>query len=99
MNRITVFVLGVLVGALGLYVTENFYIVRSEQSFHLVPKVASKLELPYRDIRNYSAEDWRNNPSLAIALMKAQKQDLLIDSGLDEVRNQLDGLLRTLGGG
>ena len=98
MNRITVFFLGVVVGALGLYVTENFYIVRSDQSFHLIPKVASKLELPYRDIRNFTADDWRNNPSLAIALVKSRKQDLVIESGLDGMQSQLEGLLRTLGG-
>ena len=67
MNRVTVFLLGVMVGALGLYVSENFYVVRSNESVHLVPKIASKLEFPYYDIREYTPEDWNENPSLAIA--------------------------------
>ena len=97
MNRITIFLLGVVVGALGLYITENYYIVRSEKSFHLIPKVASKLELPYRDIRNYTAEDWSNDPALAMALVKSQKKELVVDTNLDEIQNKLEGFLRSLG--
>ena len=65
MNRLTVFLMGVVVGAVGLYVSENFYVVRSDESFHLVPKLAAKLENPFRDIRSYTPEDWHNHPSLS----------------------------------
>lgn len=98
MNRITVFFLGVLVGAAGLYISENFYVVRSNETFHLVPKIASKLELPYRDIRSYTVEDWRQNPSLALAILKANKQDLMVESGLSGMQGQLEGLMRSLSG-
>ncbi|MEM8734153.1 MAG: hypothetical protein AAGG44_08020 [Planctomycetota bacterium] len=98
MNRITVFLLGVVVGALGLYVSENFYVVRSEQTVHLVPKIASKLELPYRDIRAYTVDDWQNNPALALAILKANKQDLMVEAGLNGMQGQLEGLMRTLSG-
>ncbi len=97
MNRITAFLLGVVVGAGGLFVSENYYIVRGKEQVHLVPKVAAKLEFPYRDIRSYTAEDWGNNPSLALAIVKAEKQDLLVESGLDSMRNHFDSLLRSLG--
>ncbi|MFK7734931.1 MAG: hypothetical protein AB8B50_02820 [Pirellulaceae bacterium] len=98
MNRITVFFLGVLVGVAGLYISENFYVVRSNETFHLVPKIASKLELPYRDIRSYTVEDWQQNPSLALAIVKANKQDLMAESGLSGMQGQLEGLMRSLSG-
>lgn len=98
MNRITVFVLGVVVGALGLYVSENFYVVRSDESFHLIPKIASKLEMPYRDIRSFTVEDWQSNPSLALAIVKSQKQELMVESGLNEMQDQLQSLIRSIGG-
>lgn len=97
MNRISTFVLGVIVGAGGLYVSENFYVVRGKESVHLVPKVAAKLEIPYRDVRNYTVQDWTDNPSLALAIVKSQKKDLLVESGLSNMQNQFEGLLRSFG--
>ena len=98
MNRLSIFLLGVIVGAGSLYVGENYYIVRGKQAVHLVPKVAAKLEIPYRDVRNYSLSDWQNNPSLALAVVKAQKQDLLTESGLDGLQREFEGMLRSFGG-
>jgi hypothetical protein len=97
MNRISTFLLGVIAGAGGLYTSENYYIVRGKQQVHLVPKVAAKIEFPYRDIRSFTAEDWQQNASLALAIVKADKQDLLVESGLDSMRYQFDNLLRSLG--
>lgn len=98
MNRFTTFLLGVLVGALGLFVSENYYVVRSKESVHLIPKVASKFELPYRDIRSYTIEDWRNNPSLGLAIVKSKKENLLVESGLSGMQQQFEGLLKSLSG-
>lgn len=97
MNRLSTFLIGIVVGAAGLHTSENFYVVRGKETFHWVPKVAGKLEFPYRDVRNYTAEDWRNNPSLAIAIVKANKQELLIESGVSDMQRQFEGLLRSLG--
>ena len=98
MNRLTSFFLGLVVGAVGLYVSENYYIVRSKESVHLVPKVAGKLEVPYRDIRSYTMDDWQKNSSLALAIVNSKKEDLLVESGLENMQQQFEGLLRSLGG-
>ena len=98
MNRITSFLLGMVVGAVGLFVSENYYIVRSKESFHLIPKVAAKLELPYRDIRSYTVDDWKNNPSLGLAIVNSKKQDLMVESGLSGLQRQFEGLLQSIGG-
>lgn len=97
MNRISTFLLGVVVGAGGLYISENYYVVRGKESVHLVPKVAAKLEIPYRDVRHYTVQDWTDNPSLALAIVKSQKKDLMVDSGLSDMQNQFEGLLRSFG--
>ncbi len=97
MSRTTSFVLGIVVGAVGLYVTENYYVVRSAESFHLIPKVSSKLEMPYRDIRNYTVEDWHEDPSLAVSLMRTKNDKLVLDTGLDAVETQLEDFVRSLG--
>ncbi|MCA9134260.1 MAG: hypothetical protein KDA45_13925 [Planctomycetales bacterium] len=97
MNRLSTFLLGVIAGAGGLFVSENYYIVRSTKSVHLVPKVAAKLEFPYRDIRAYTVEDWKQNVSLGAAIVKAQKPELMVDS-LSTVRQNFESILESLGG-
>lgn len=97
MNRISTFLLGVIVGAGGLFLSENYYIVRSKESVHLVPKVAAKLEFPYRDIRAYTVEDWKKNVSLGAAIVKANKPGLMVDS-LSNVRSNFENILQSLGG-
>lgn len=97
MNRLTSFILGIIVGAAGLFVSENYYIVRSTKSFHFVPKVAAKLEFPYRDIREYTVEDWKKNVSLGAAIVKANKADLMVDS-FGSVRQNFESILQSLGG-
>ncbi len=98
MSRLTSFLLGMIAGAAGLYVSENYYIVRSTESFHLVPKVAAKIEFPYRDIRAYTIEDWKKNVSLGAAIVKAKKPDLMVDS-LTSVRQNFESILQSFGGG
>jgi len=98
MNRVSVFFLGVIVGAILLFVTERYYIVRSKESVHLIPKVSSKLEFPYRDIREYTVEDWQNDPSLGVAIVKSQKQELMAETGINGLQQQFEGLLKSLSG-
>ena len=98
MSRLSTFLLGILVGAVGVVVSENYYIVRSKETFHLVPKVAARLEVPYRDIRQYTIEDWQNNQSLALAIIKSQKQDLMVETGLNNMQRQFESMLQALTG-
>jgi len=98
MSRLSTFVFGVIVGAVGVVVSENYYVVRSKESFHLVPKVAARLEVPYRDIRQYTVEDWQDNPSLALAIIKSQKQDLMQETGLNSMQRQFESMLQALTG-
>lgn len=98
MNRLSSFVLGIVVGAVGIVVSENYYVVRSNETFHLVPKVAARLEMPYRDIRGFTMQDWQNNQPLALAIIKSQKQDLMVETGLTNMQKQLEGVLRSLTG-
>ena len=98
MSRLSSFLLGVVCGAAGLLIAMNFYIVRSRESFHFVPKVAAKLELPYHDIRSFTVEDWQRRPSLAAAIVTSKNHDLMQTSGVEAVRSKVEGLLRDWSG-
>ena len=97
MSRSTCFVLGIIVGAGGLFVCENYYIVQGKESVQVVRKIAPRLDFPYRDVREYSIEDWRKDPALALAIIKSDKEELLVDSGVDQIQQQVDSWLRSLG--
>jgi len=99
MSRLSSFFLGMICGAALLMVSMNYYVVRSKESFHFVPKVAAKLEIPYYDIRSYTIEDWHRHPSLAAAIVTSKNQNLMQSSGVDAVRAKVEGLLRDWTGG
>ena len=60
MNRVSSFFAGILLGAVTMFVAMQFYIVRANDGFHLIPKLAAKLENPYVDIRKFTLNDWQN---------------------------------------
>ncbi len=98
MNRLSTFILGVVVGAGGLFVSENYYIVRGKDALYLVRKMAAKLEIPYHDVRNFTVDDWNNNPALGLAIVKSKKHHLLTESGLTELQNKFESLLNSFDG-
>lgn len=98
MSRLSSFFLGMFCGAAGLLIAMNFYIVRSKENFHFVPKVAAKLEMPYYDIRNFTVEDWQRRPSLAAAIVTSKNQNLMQNSGAEAVRAKVEGLMRDWAG-
>ena len=99
MSRISSFFMGVIVGAGGLYISMNYYIVRTKENVHLVPKVAAKLEMPYYDVRKYTLDDWKNHPSLGVAIIKSNNQTLISDASFESVKQQFEGLFKRLTSG
>lgn len=99
MSRISSFFMGVVVGAVGLYISMHFYVVRSKENVHLIPKVAAKLEFPYFDIRQYTVDDWTAHPSLSLAIVKSQNQSLIADSSIGTVKSQVEGFLKQMTAG
>ena len=93
MNRASSFALGLMVGVLGLYITMHFSLVRAKDGFHLIPKIAAKIDVPYADIRNFTLENWQRKQSLAIAILKANKGHLLQDQGLIGFRQSTQRML------
>ena len=93
MSRLSSFFLGVVVGAGGLFIAMNFHVVRASDGVHLVPKLAAKFEQPYVDIRSFTLQDWQQRQALAMAIMKANKGEMLKDSTLDSFKRSTQGLL------
>ncbi len=80
MSRFSSFFAGFFTGVVTLYLCMHFVVVRASDGFHFIPKLAPKLESPYVDIRTFKLEDWQKNQSLALAIMKSNKGNLMQDS-------------------
>ena len=93
MNRTGSFVFGMIVGVLGLYITMHFSLVRARDGFHLIPKIAAKIDVPYTDIRNFTLENWQRKQSMALAILKANKGHLLQDQSLIGFRQTTQRML------
>ena len=93
MNRVSSFAFGLIVGVLGLYITMHFSLVRARDGFHLIQKIAPKMEVPYTDIRNFGLENWQPKQSLALAILRAKKGHLLQEQALIGFRESTQQML------
>lgn len=98
MSRFPSFVAGLLVGAVMVYVSLKFHIVRANDGFHMIPKLSAEFGETYVDIRQFNLTDWDDHPSLAIAITRADKGELLQNSASESLRHAVDGVLNTLNG-
>ena len=93
MNRVSSFASGLIVGVLGLYITIHFSLVRASDGYHVIPKIAAKMEVPYSDIRKFTLENWQRRQSLALSILKANKSHLLHDQSLIGFRQSTQRIL------
>ena len=74
----------------------NLDAVRAADGVHLVPKLTSDFEDIYVDIRTFSISEWKEHRSLAVALVQAEKSDLLKESASDSLQRTIDGVIEGL---
>ncbi len=97
MKRVSSFLLGVIVGAVGLYLTMTYHVVRAQDGVHLVRKVPSGWGDTYVDIREFRAAEWNEHKNLVAALIHANQEDLLQDSAMSDLRHSAREILDSLG--
>ncbi len=97
MKRVTSFLMGVIVGAVGLYGAMTYHVVRAEDGVHFVRRVSNGVADTYVDIRQFDAAQWNEHKSMAVALINADKGDLLRDSAMSNLRRDAQNVLESLG--
>ena len=97
MNRLNSFLIGVVVGAVGLYCATTYHIVQANDGLHMVPKISSGLGDAYVDIREFDAAQWNEHKNVAVALVNADKEELLGESGVWDLRQTAHNALESLG--
>ena len=89
------FILGCMVGAVTLYGSMCFHVVRARDATHVIPKMALTFTDTYVDIREFGVPEWRKHVPLAEALIRANKRELMSDALENSVRNAWDNLLES----
>jgi len=98
MNCFFAFLLGIAVGAFGHYAALNFHMVRADDGFHVIPKIAPRMGEVYVDIRQFDLSDWNNHKSLATAIVRAEKPSLLKDAAGASLNSLMDGMADIMNG-
>lgn len=93
MSRMMALMLGIVIGAVGVYTAFRYHIVQTDKRWLLVVKLETSLNDAYVDVRDWSLEDWSRHPALANAMIKSGHEDVvkqaaakrLIDRVLDQI--------------
>ena len=93
MRRLSTFIFGMVVGGLLIYLALNYHLIHAKDGIHLVPKTSATLAATYVDVRNFALADWANHQDVALAIVKADRGELLHSVAGDSVLNGLDRIL------
>ncbi len=96
MGRLTTLLFGAALGAGLMFGALNYHAVRAADGFHFVPKLETKLDDAYVDIRQFGASDWERHRELALALIKANKEELIADSAISGIRTSMRSAFKDL---
>jgi hypothetical protein len=94
MGRFWTFFWGVVVGSILLYGAMTYHVVNTRDGLQVVPKTTARLAGTYVDIRGFGIDDWAEHRDLAMALIQADKGDLLGDAAISPVRETLEAWLK-----
>lgn len=94
MGRLWSFVWGVVIGGALVYGAMSYHVVNTQDGLHFVPKVTAGFVDTYVDIRGFGLDDWTRHRALAMALIKAEKAELMGDTASMPLRDTLEGWLK-----
>lgn len=93
MGRFGCFLFGLLVGAITVFVSLKYHIVRAADGHHLIPKVSAEFGGTYVDVRSFGFRDWAEHKSLAAAIARSGKSDLMTQATVNSVTDRVNDYL------
>ena len=94
MGKLKSLLVGLLMGAGGMYAGLQYHLLQAEEGFLIVPRTPQqRLQDAYADVRDWDAGSWSSRPQLALAVTQDGRGDL-ISEGVKS--NLLDSLRESL---
>ncbi len=97
MKRIKYLLLGMILGGAAVFAALKYHVLRTASGFEVVPKVEASLSDTYVDVREFGAGDWTEHEQLVAAILRADREDILQNAAVDQLRQTVDGLLDRIG--
>ena len=102
MGKLKSLVLGMLLGAGGMYAGLQYHVLHAEEGMLIVPRVPQqRIQDSYADIRKWDGGTWTARPRVALAVAEYGRSDLITDgvssSLLDDLRQSIAPLQEDLG--
>lgn len=89
-------IIGFILGGLFVYGSQRYHVVRADDGLHLVPKLTASFSETYVDVRSFGISDWAEHRTLAAALVKSDKEDLLEGAAIDNFRSGIRTAVESL---
>ena len=96
MRGLTNLAVGILIGAIAMFVGLKYHIVRAEDGLHWIPKSTATLQSAYVDIREFDLSDWDQHRELGLAIVNADKGHLLGQAPARSVQNAVIDAMEVL---
>ncbi len=93
MNRIGTFFLGFLVGAVTIYASLHYHVLRTADGVQLIPKLTSTLSETFVDVRQFGFQEWSEHQALAAAIARAGKSELLQGAVTQPLQDVVGGVM------
>lgn len=91
MRHLFLLLLGITIGAGGMYFAFRYHVVRAEEGVLLVPRHNATLTDAYADVRAWDAAEWQKHPDLIRSLVARGRGDLIVEP---LSRNLIENLFR-----
>ena len=95
-KRFSGFLMGLVLGGALVFVGLKYHVLMASDGLHMIPKMSAEFGESYVDIRQFTLDDWNEHRTLAAAIVRSGRGDLLGDSADQALRTTLDGALEAL---
>lgn len=96
MNKFWCFVFGLVLGGVLVGAAERYHFLRTREGLVAVPKLTASFGDTYLDIRNFTASDWARHKALAVDLLRSEREELISQNVVDQVRGKVERLVDEL---
>jgi hypothetical protein len=71
---------GIAIGAVGMWTSMNYHVLRTNAGMAMVPKYRAQLNGTYLDVREWGVTEWTEHPDLVLTLEKNKRSDIIGDA-------------------
>jgi hypothetical protein len=92
MGRMIILLVGIAIGAAGVYGSLNYHLIHTQDGFEAIPKTSATFNDTYVDVRSFGVGDWADHKDLVAALIAAKKESVMGEAAEGAFRDRIGNL-------